>query len=249
MTVTFDRRLLLASLAALPLSACETIDPGVIDGIIRGTGGGGLGISQAEAAGGIRAALEKGITTAVQTVGRTGGYLNDGQIRIPLPNSLQDIQQTLGQFGLSGLLDEIETQLNRGAEAAAPLARDMFVDVIMGLSITDAINIVRGADNAATQYLADKTLPRLTDLFTPIIDNALSGTGAYRLVDDLTAQIPQVPFAPQLAADAKSDLTRKGVEGGLDGLFYYIGKQEAAIRANPLERTSEILRRVFGGYV
>jgi len=249
MTFTMNRRVVLASLAALPAAACETLDPNVIDGIIRGTGGSGFGLSQADAAAGIRAALNKGITTAVQTVGRSGGYFNDGQIRIRLPNTLQDAQQTLRQFGLSGMLDEIEQQLNRGAEKAAPLARDLFVDVITGVTITDAINIVRGADNAATQYLADRTLPRLTEMFTPIIDQALAGTGAYRLVDDLTSQLRQVPFAPQLAADAKSDLTRKGVEGGLNGLFHYVGKQEAAIRANPAERTSEILRRVFGAYV
>ena len=249
MTYSMKRRTVLASLAALPVAACETLDPNVIDGIIRGTGGSGFGLSQADAAAGIRAALNKGITTAVQTVGRAGGYFNDGQIRIPLPNTLQDAQQTLRQFGLSGLLDEIEQQLNRGAEQAAPQARDLFVNVISGVTISDAINIVRGADNAATQYLADRTLPRLTDMFTPIIDQALAGTGAYKLVDNLTSQLRQVPFAPQLAADAKSDLTRKGVEGGLGGLFHYIGKQEAAIRANPAERTSEILQRVFGAYI
>lgn len=246
--LTLDRRAVLAAALGLPLAACETVDPAILDGII-GAGGGFGGLSQAEAAQGIRAALASGVVSAITQVGREGGYFQDGKIKIPLPQTLQDVQSVLAPIGFGGLLSDLELQLNRGAEKAAPFAKDLFTDVIAGVTITDAINIVRGSSNAATTYLADKTMPRLVSLFSPIMTDALQGTGALQLVDQLSSQMAAVPFAPQLGADAKSDLIDYGVRKGLEGLFVYIGEQEAAIRANPAERTSEILRRVFGGQV
>lgn len=247
MTTILDRRAILAAALGLPLAACETLDPAVIDGIINAGGGTLGGLSQAEAAQGIRAALANGVVSAITQVGQVGGYFNDGQIKIPLPKTLQDIQNVLVQFGAGSLLGELEQQLNRGAEKAAPIAKDLFTDVISQVSIADAINIVRGSSNAATQYLADKTMPRLVSLFSPIMTNALQDTGALQLFDQLAGNMRNVPFAPQLGQDAKTDLIEHGVTKGLDGMFYYIGQQEAAIRANPAQRTSEILRRVFGG--
>lgn len=243
--IKIDRRAVLAASLGLPLAACETLDPAIVDGILGG-GGGGYGLSQADAAKGIRVALANGVVSAITQVGREGGYFQDGKIRIALPKTLQDVQSFLAPIGLSGLLDDLHLQLNRGAEKAAPIAKDLFIDVISGVSITDAINIVRGSSNAATQYLADKTMPRLVSLFAPIMSDALQNTGALTLFDQLASQTRNIPFAPQLGADAKTDLINYGVRKGLDGLFVYIGEQEAAIRSNPAERTSEILRRVFG---
>lgn len=249
MTQQIDRRLVVAALLGLPvLSACETVDANVLGDILGGVGG-VSGLSQAEAAQGIRAALNNGVGSAISTVGVLGGYFNDGKIRIPLPSDLQRAQSFLNQMGAGGILNDLESALNRGAEKAAPFARDLFVDVISGVTIADAINIVRGAPNAATTYLAERTMPRLVQLFSPVMTDALQGTGALQLFDQLSGNLQNVPFAPQLGADAKRGLIDHGVRKGLDGLFYYIGEQEAAIRANPAERTSEILRRVFGsGY-
>ncbi len=245
MTQRLDRRFILAGLLSTPLAACETIDPQILDDILGSTGS-GFGLTQADAANGIRAALDKGIGTAVSRVGVLGGYLNDGQIRIPLPSDLQRVQNVLNQVGAGALLNDLETALNRGAETAAPYAKSIFLDVISGLTITDAINIVRGPSNAATQYLSDRTMPKLVSLFAPIMTDALQNTGALQLFDQMAGNLRNVPFAPQLGADAKTGLIEHGVTKGLGGLFYYIGQQEAAIRANPAERTSEILRRVFG---
>ena len=236
-----NRRLVLASLIALPLAACETMDPAILEGIL---GSGAL--TQADAARGIRAALDNGIGSAVSTVGRDGGFLNDQLIRIPLPQALQDVQSVLARVGASGLLDQLEVQLNRGAEAAAPIAKDIFLSAVRDLTITDAINIVRGPDNAATSYLQGKTTDRLSQLFSPIMENALAQTGALQLLDQLTSQMRSIPFAPQLGADARTDLISHGVNYALNGVFHYIGQEEKAIRENPAKRTSEILRRVFG---
>ena len=243
---TLSRRKALSLIAiAAALPACETLDPAVIDGIL---GGGSLGgLSQFEASQGIKAALDNGIGQAIATVGRENGFFGDSIIRIPLPKKLADVQSTLGQFGASGLLDELEMQLNRGAEKAAPVAKDIFVSAVSGLSIADAIGIVRGADNAATQYLADKTTSRLSQLFSPILEDALGDTGALRLVDQLDGQLSGLGVRG-LGASAKSDLISHGVAFGLSGVFHYIGEEERLIRENPAKRTSEILRKVFGFY-
>jgi len=241
--MSLNRRHILLALPALGLTACETFDPSILNGVINSGA-----LSQGDAAAGIKAALNNGIGSAISTVGRDGGFLNNGRIRIPLPQRLQEVQNILQPIGAGGLLSELQTQLNHGAEKAAPVAKDIFIDAVSDLSIQDAIGIVRGPANAATQYLQGKTTDRLTTLFTPIMSNALRQTGALQLVDQVSSQLDSVPFAAGLGANAKSDLISHGVNYGLDGIFTYIGDEEKAIRENPAKRTSEILRRVFGSY-
>jgi hypothetical protein len=237
------RRSTLAVLLGAPLAACETLDPAILDGILNAGGG---ALTQGEAAQGIRAALSNGVMSALGIVGRSGGFLDDNLIHIPLPGQLKDVQKVLAQVGASGMLDDVETRLNRGAEKAAPIAKDIFLDAVSDLSISDAIGIVRGPQNAATQYLQTKTSPALTRLFTPIMKNSLDDTGAIQMLDSVAGRLDSIPVAPKLASNARSDLISHGVKYGLSGVFHYIGEEEAAIRANPAKRTSEILRRVFG---
>lgn len=241
--MSLNRRHILLAVPALGLTACETLDPSILNGVINSGA-----LSQGEAAAGIRAALNNGVGSAISTVGRDGGFLNNGRIRIPLPQRLQEVQSVLKPIGAGGLLNELQTQLNHGAEKAAPVAKDIFIDAVSDLSIQDAIGIVRGPENAATQYLQGKTTDRLTTLFTPIMGEALQKTGALQLVDQVSSQLDSVPFATSLGADTKSDLIRHGVNYGLEGVFTYIGDEEKAIRENPAKRTSQILRRVFGSY-
>jgi hypothetical protein len=237
---TFDRRALLVALSALPLAACETLDPALIESVL---GAGGL--TQGEAAMGIRAALDNGIGNALTNLGQVNGYFSNPTVKIPLPGVLQDVQSYLAPFGADNLLVELEQQLNRGAEKAAPVARDIFVNAVRGLSIQDAINIVRGPDTAATDYLRDRTTSSLTTLFSPIMKDALADTGALRLVDDVERQVP-LGLIGGSGVDLKSDLIGHGVDYGLRGVFHFIGEEEKAIRSDPVARTSAILRRVFG---
>jgi len=244
MTQHLDRRLFILAAGATGLTACETTNLGGLGGVL----GSGI-LSQADAAKGIRAALSNGVGHAVSTVGKRDGFLLNNLIKIPLPKYLQDVQSVLGAVGAAGLLNDLETQLNRGAEKAAPVAKNIFLDVISGLTIQDAIGIVKGADNAATEYLQSRSTPKLVQLFSPIMENALGDTGALRLFDQVAGQVKNVPFAPQLGADAKNDLIGHGVNYALSGVFRYVAEEERLIRENPAKRTSEILRRVFGGVV
>lgn len=243
-----SRRMLIGGIGVSTLlSGCQTTtgQAGDILGSILKTSGVG-GLSEADAASGIRAALNNGIGSAISTIGVQDGFLANNLIKIPLPGFLQDIQGNLGRFGLSGPLDNLQTQLNRGAETAVPLARDIFVDTVASLSIEDAIGIVQGGDNAATTLLQERTGSQLSSLFTPIMTTALQNTGAIQTFDQLAGNLNTIPLAPKLGDDAKSKLITHGVDRGLDGMFTYIGREEAAIRANPAKRTSEILQRVFG---
>jgi len=244
MTDLSRRKVLALTGAVVALPACETTNIGQIADILGQTGA-GFGLTQAEAAQGIRAALNNGVGNAVSTVGVVDGFLKNSLIRIALPQNFQNIAKTASRFGMGGLFTELETQLNRGAEIAAPVARDVFVEAVSGLSIADAINIVRGPDTAATDFLKNTTGTKLTSLFSPIMENALGQTGALRIADQLQSSLSALPIQTPLSS-ARSDLIAHGVSKGLDGMFYYIGEEEKAIRANPAKRTSEILRRVFG---
>ncbi|MGB6229294.1 MAG: DUF4197 domain-containing protein [Litorimonas sp.] len=238
--MTFSRRTLCLSLAALPLTACETLDPAVIDGIL---GSGAL--TEGDAALGIRAALDNGIGNALSNLGRLDGYFGNPTVRIPLPRELRDVQNVLGPLGLDGILVELEQQLNRGAEQAAPVARDIFVDAVRGLTIQDAIGIVRGPETAATDYLRGRTTDRLAALFSPIMESALANTGALRLIDDLDRQVP-TGLLTGSGQSLRTELIGHGVDYGLRGVFHFIAEEEKAIRRDPAARTSAILRRVFG---
>jgi len=240
-----DRRIVLLGLASTPLAACETLDPAVIDGIINGAGGFGGALTSGDVALGLKAALDNGVGNAISNVGVENGFLGNSLIRIPLPKVLQDMQSFLAPIGADGLLVELQTQLNRGAEKAAPVAKDIFLGAVRNLTIPDAFNILRGPDTAATEFLKSNTTPQLTQLFSPIMEDALGQTGALRIVDTVSSQLGSIPFGPNLGASTRTDLITHGVDYGLQGMFHFIGEEEKAIRANPVKRTSDILRRVF----
>lgn len=236
-----DRRFILLALpSTAALSACETLDPAVLGGL------GGLGVlTQGDAALGIKAALNNGVSHAIGKIGILDGFWGNDRVRVPLPNTLQDIQSALRIVGADGVLTELHQQLNRGAEKAIPVAKDIFVDTITSMSIQDAVNIVRGPDDSATTFLRTNTSNRLAGLFSPIMENALQGTGALGLLDDVTNELRSIPFGPSLGINARRDLIGHGVDFGLKGLFTYVADEERAIRRDPAKRTSEILRRVF----
>jgi len=140
----------------------------------------------------------------------------------------------------------MQLEINRGAEQAAPEARSIFVSAIRSMTINDALGIVNVGPTSATTYFQNRTTSSLTRLFRPSIETALTRTGAIQTYDNILASLAGIPLAPQMGADARDDLIDHGVGKGLDGLFYYVAREEEAIRTNPAKRTSDILRRVFG---
>lgn len=207
-----------------------------------GNGGGVGGLSIAEIASGLKEALRVGTERTVSTVGTVDGYNADPEIHIPLPSSLRKVQSALEPLGMSGLADDLELRLNRAAEAAAPEARAVFVDAISQMTLDDAKAIYQGPADAATRYFQEKMTPALTERMRPIVMDGMAEAGAVQAYDDMMAPYQALPLMP----DVKADITDYTVGKALDGLFHVLAKEEAAIRANPAARTTELLQRVFG---
>lgn len=202
---------------------------------------GDLGVS--EITEGLKEALKVGTETVVGQIGAKGGYESDPKIHIPLPEKLQKVQNLMRQFGLSDMADEVETRLNKGAEAAAPKTKELIWKAISDMSLEDAKKIYDGPDDAATQYFRKVSTADLTETVRPIIDQSLKDVGAIAAYENLVGEFKKYPLVP----DVKSDLTEHATGLALEGLFHYLAEEEAAIRNNPVKRTTEILQSVFGG--
>ena len=229
----------IAVLVMLPVSAQAQRDL-----LKRGEGSGATSavLSDQEIGRGLREALKVGVGTVVSQVSATDGYNADPRIHVPLPDSLGTVQKTLARIGMPDLMDDLELRLNRAAEAAAPEARDVFWQAIREMTLDDVRQIYDGPDDAATRYLERTMSDPLIAHMQPIVDASLSQAGAVRAYDNALAQYKAIPFVP----DAKADLTQHVLERALEGLFLYLGEEEAAIRQNPAKRTTELLQKVFG---
>lgn len=252
---TPTRRLILGVLlAAIPLAVRaqgSLLDQG--KGLLGGMGPGGgassgakagVGLSEGEIGGGLKDALKVASQRVVGRLGKSDGYFADPAIRIPLPGPLQQIEGPLKAMGASGMLDDLHLKMNRAAEQAAPKALDIFTDAVSRMSISDARGILSGPQDAATQYFRKTTSSSLTKEFTPIVDNSLSSVGAVSAFNGVQSKASGLPMmGGGLKGFSLTDFT---VGKGLDGLFHYMGTEEAAIRSNPAARSTELLKKVFG---
>ncbi|MDH5748362.1 MAG: DUF4197 domain-containing protein [Rhodospirillales bacterium] len=198
-------------------------------------------LSNADIIAGLTDALIVGTETVVRQLGRADGFNSDPAIHIPLPDSLKPVQSAMKMAGMSGMLDDLELKLNRAAETATPLAKDIFWKAIRAMTLEDARAIYNGPDDAATRYFQGNMTSPLTDAMQPIVANAMSQVGAVRAYDDVMAEYKSLPFVP----DVKANLTRYVIEKALGGIFHYVAKEEAAIRNNPAKRSTDILQKVF----
>ncbi|GAB4181603.1 MAG: DUF4197 domain-containing protein [Thalassobaculales bacterium] len=208
------------------------------------------GYTDAQADGALREALKLGAQRTVGRVGRSDGYLKDPAIKVPLPGFLATARSGLAMAGASGLLDDLETRMNRAAEQAAPKALDIVTDAITRMTVSDARGIITGPKDAATQYLKRTTGQPLASAFRPVVDRTLSDAGAVQAYAAATRSIGGGALGALGGAagggSAGFDLTGFVVEKALDGLFHYIAAEEAAIRSNPAARSTELLKSVFG---
>lgn len=198
-------------------------------------------LSSEDITAGLKEALRVGSENVVNQLGQTDGFNMDEMIHIPLPDRLGQAKTFLDKAGMGFLMDDLELKLNRAAEAAAPRARTLFFDAISQMTFEDVTNIYNGPDDAATQYFKEKMSPALSMEMAPVVDQALSEVGAVRAYDNMMSRYESIPFVPNVSADLKQYVVQKG----MDGIFYYIAKEEAAIRQNPAKRTTELLKKVF----
>ncbi|QCU89139.1 DUF4197 domain-containing protein [Thiomicrorhabdus sediminis] len=187
-------------------------------------------------------ALSQGSKVVVEQLSVKDGFNADPKIHIPLPKNLQTVQSTLDRFGMGSYMDDVELKLNRAAEAATPEAKKLFLDAISQMTFEDVQKIYKGPQDSATQYLKGKTSPALTEKMKPIVENTLNQVGAIQAYDGAISKYKDLPFVP----DVKTDLLNHVVSKALDGMFYYIAEEEAAIRQDPLKQSTELLKKVFG---
>lgn len=200
------------------------------------------GLSEKDAADGIREALVKGTGESVKLVSNVDGYFGNPEIKIPFPSEAKEIESKLRSMGMGKKVDEVVLSLNRAAEDAGNEAKPIFVDAIKGMSIKDAINIVKGENDAATKYLNRTTSPQLNAKFQPVIKKSLDKVDATRQWEELVKTYNKIPFVKKMNPDLPAYVTGKAI----DGLFIMVAKEELKIRKDPMARTSEILKKVFG---
>jgi Protein of unknown function (DUF4197) len=199
-------------------------------------------LTQADASRGIKDALGLAALNATTRLGQRDGFFAAPRVHIPLPGILGETQRRLSGFGMAGPLDDLELRLNRGAEAAMPEAAGLFTTAVRTMTLTDAIEIVRGPQDSATRYLRGRTEVRLTSLLRPPMTAALTQSGAFTLLREVARNFRMSAMATDLRTQIITFATTKA----LDGAFLYIADEERAIRSDPMRRTTDILRRVFG---
>jgi hypothetical protein len=199
-------------------------------------------LTAGEISGALRDALRVGTERVVSTLGRTDGFNAAPDVHIPLPGTLQKVQKVLGKVGMSGMADDLELRINRAAEAAVPKAKGLFADAISQMTIDDARAILNGPDDSATRYFQDKMSAPLSAEMKPVIEKELASAGAIKAYDSMMGQYRSLPYAQKVEAN----LTDYALGKTVDGIFLYLGREEAAIRQDPAKRTTELLRKVFG---
>jgi len=191
---------------------------------------------------GLKEALIKGISNGSDVASQLDGYFKNPEIKIPFPPEVKKVEDKLRQLGLGNKVDEFVMTLNRGAEDAAKEAKPIFISAIRQMTIEDAWGILKGEENAATNYLKRTTSAQLKEKFSPVIQSSLDKVSATKYYGDVTNTYNKIPFVEKVNPDLNSYATDKAIEG----LFTMIAKEEKNIRQNPVARTTELLKKVFG---
>ena len=191
---------------------------------------------------GLREALRVGTGRAVDSVGRLDGYLGNPEIKIPVPEKLQTVEQALRLIGAGRVVDEFTISMNRAAEAAAPMAKQVFLNAVRRMTFEDAMTILRGDAHEATDYFRASAGPELERLFRPIVADKLESVGATRSFNDLMRKVDDLP----LVSSPVIDLTDYVTSEAMAGLFLMLAQEEERIRTDPVARTTELMKKYYG---
>lgn len=228
-------------LSAALLQACTSAQINQTLGDINKSMGSEPGLSTAEVAEGLKEALIKGISTGSDLASSVDGYFKNPEIKIPFPPEVQKVEDKLRQVGLGSQVDKFVMTLNRGAEDAAKEAKPIFIEAIKQMTIQDAWGILKGNNDAATQYLKRTTSGLLKQKFQPVINSSLEKVSATRYYSDIVNTYNKIP----LTEDVNPNLDEYATDKAIDGLFVMIAKEEKNIRENPMARTTDLLKKVF----
>lgn len=197
--------------------------------------------SPQEQAESLKQALAQGAETAVKDLAKVDGYLGNPKVRIPLPENLQKVDRTLRKFGMGKYADDLVTSMNRAAEAAVPEAKALLIGAVKNMTVTDAKDILLGKDDAATQFFRRNTEAALGTKFKPIVVQSMQKVSLAQTYDRFAGKGVKLGLVKEQDAHLDDYITRMA----LDGLFLMMAEQEKAIRANPLQATGDLARKIF----
>lgn len=199
-------------------------------------------LSNAQASQGLKAALDQGARAAVSMLGRPDGFLGDSRVRIELPQYLQKASKLLKMMGQGDRLDELVNAMNRAAESAVPLARDMLVGAVKSMNVQDAKAILSGGETSVTQFFVDKTRAPLGAKFLPIVKKTTEQVNLSEKYNQVVGKAASTGLLKGDAVTIEQYVTAKA----LDGLYFMIGEEEKKIRQDPVATGSALLKKVFG---
>jgi len=191
---------------------------------------------------GIKEALAVGTERAIKSLSAVNGYFGNQAVKILMPSSIQKVAKVASMVGFQKQVDEFVLSMNRAAEAAAPLAASYFGDAIRDMTLQDVRGIMTGGNTAATDFFRSKTRAKLYNAFKPTVSKKVGEVGATRAYKDMMGRYEKVPLVSSQSLDLDDYVTNKS----LDGLFYMVGEEEKKIRTNPVARTTDLLKTVFG---
>ena len=200
------------------------------------------GVTNLEASSGLKTALEKGALAAVALLGKTDGFLGNPKVRIPLPGYLEDASKLLRNFGQGQRIDELVTAINRAAEAAVPMGKDLLVSAVRGMNVSDAKTILAGGETSVTNFFVEKTRAPLGVKFLPVVTKATEKVGLANTYNEFAGRAAGFGLVNKEDANIQQYVTGKS----LDGLYLIIAEEEKKIRQDPVGSGSAILKKVFG---
>ncbi|MBU0806431.1 MAG: DUF4197 domain-containing protein [Gammaproteobacteria bacterium] len=199
-------------------------------------------LTQSDASGGLKDALTQGAKVAVQQLGKPGGFSNNPDVRIELPGNLGKAAKTMKMMGMGAQVDQLETSMNKAAEAAVPQAQALLVDSVKKMTVQDAKSILSGPEDSATQYLNKTSREQIRAKFLPIVKQATDQVGLAKQYNSFAGQAASFGVIDAKSANIENYVT----EQALDGLFAMIAEQEASIRENPAGAATSLAKKVFG---
>ena len=199
-------------------------------------------LSEGDIVSGLKEALNIGISNGSAEASKVDGFFKNDLIKIVVPPEAQKVATTLRKMGMGAQVDKFTLSLNRAAEDAAKKSKPIFVKAITSMTIPDALSILKGQDDAATQYLKKTTNDELFNTFFPVVDSTLNLNKATQYCTELVTIYNEIPLVKKVNPDLKKYATQKTI----DGLYILIAQEEKKIRVDPVARVSDILKRVFG---
>ncbi|CAA6829187.1 MAG: Unknown protein [uncultured Aureispira sp.] len=229
-------------LSIFSLSNCDTLQDIANTTLGGSSSSGTTGLSNSQIVSGLKQALMQGTTKGVNVLSVKDGFFKNPSVKVLFPPEAQKVEKTLRDIGAGQLVDVAIEKINRAAEDAAVGAKDIFINSITQMTVTDAMGILMGDDNACTNYLRKTTSKDLFTSFNPVIKKSLNQVGASDAWGTVISNYNKVPFIEKVNPDLDDYVTNKA----MDGVFLMIEKEEKLIRKDPVKRVTDILKKVFG---